>query len=365
MFTAVPNSSKVKQKLVRFLRAVLASILSIQYFLLFCVVDLSANPNQGIQIDRSRSANTMVRNNNGSTVIDISTPSRSGVSRNAYSQFNVGSSGAVLNNSRKAGRSQLSGELSANPNLSGNAARVILNEVTGNSRSRLNGNIEIFGQRAEFILANSYGIDCDGCGFMNMSRSTLTTGQIRMSEDGSEDGSLEGFDVKSGDIQIGERGLDASGVSYFDLVTQKARINGRVKAQSFAGLLGNNRISYDSRGIEEELGLTGAGDGYALDITELGGVNADSIYMESINKGMGVRVAGNMAASAGSITFTADGKMELKSNVSAGRGSVALESRSGNISIDSSAQISGDFVSLEAGNAIVNEGGFVEAHKHW
>ena len=360
MFTAVPNSSKVKQKLVRFLRAVLASILSIQYFLLFCVVELSANPNQGIQIDRSRSANTRVRNNSGSTVIDISTPSRSGVSRNAYSQFNVGSSGAVLNNSRKAGRSQLSGELSANPNLRGNAARVILNEVTGNSRSRLNGGIEIFGQRAEFILANSYGIDCDGCGFMNMSRATLTTGQIRMGKDGS----LEGFDVKGGDIQIGEGGLDASGVSYFDLLTQKARINGRVKAQSFAGLLGNNRISYDNRGIEEELGLTGAGDGYALDITELGGVNADSIYMESTNKGMGVRVAGNMAASAGSITFTADGKMELKSNVSAGRGSVALESRSGNISIDSFAQISGDFVSLEAGNAIVNEGGFVEAHKH-
>lgn len=50
-------------------------------------------------------------------VVNIAAPNGSGVSHNKFTDFSVGTSGAVLNNAVRAGRSQLSGQLEANPNL--------------------------------------------------------------------------------------------------------------------------------------------------------------------------------------------------------------------------------------------------------
>ena len=195
---------------------------------------------------------------------------------------------------------------------------------------------------------------------MNMSRVSLATGQVRMGEDGR----VKGFDVNGGDIEIGAGGLNAKGVSYLDFIAGKVSIGGEVRADGLAMVLGNNRVAYDSGEVEEVFGSLASSGAYALDVSELGSVEAGSIYMKSTGKGTGVRVAGNMAASAGSITFAADGKMQLKSKISARRGGVSVESSSDQIQIGASSRVSGEFVSLQAGTAIVNEGGRVDAGKH-
>ncbi|AOS81515.1 MULTISPECIES: filamentous hemagglutinin [Hydrogenophaga] len=51
----------------------------------------------------------------GVPLINITTPSAAGVSRNTYRQFDVSSSGAILNNSRTATQTQLGGAVPGNP----------------------------------------------------------------------------------------------------------------------------------------------------------------------------------------------------------------------------------------------------------
>ena len=101
---------------------------------------------------------------NGVPLIDIVTPNAQGLSHNKYGNFNVGTPGLILNNyNGEVGTSKLGGVTPGNPNLNGSGpAGVILNEVTGGGRSALNGLTEVFGGRADVIVANPNGITCDG-----------------------------------------------------------------------------------------------------------------------------------------------------------------------------------------------------------
>ncbi|HSX92511.1 MAG TPA: ESPR-type extended signal peptide-containing protein, partial [Hydrogenophaga sp.] len=70
---------------------------------------------------------------NGVPLVNITTPSAAGVSRNTYRQFDVGTPGAILNNSRTATQTQLGGGVAGNPWLATGPARVIVNEVNSNN----------------------------------------------------------------------------------------------------------------------------------------------------------------------------------------------------------------------------------------
>ena len=67
---------------------------------------------------------------NGVPVVNIAPPSAGGVSNNRYTQFNVGPSGVVLNNSGAASQTQLAGQVAGNPMLGNQRAATILNQVT-------------------------------------------------------------------------------------------------------------------------------------------------------------------------------------------------------------------------------------------
>ncbi|WP_158515834.1 two-partner secretion domain-containing protein [Hydrogenophaga sp. PBC] len=86
---------------------------------------------------------TILGTGNGVPLINITTPSAAGVSRNTYRQFDVGSPGAILNNSRTGAQSQLGGPIPGNPWLATGPARVILSEVNSSKPSFLNGPIEV------------------------------------------------------------------------------------------------------------------------------------------------------------------------------------------------------------------------------
>ncbi|NYB80348.1 MAG: filamentous hemagglutinin N-terminal domain-containing protein, partial [Stenotrophomonas maltophilia] len=163
---------------------------------------------------------TMVTAPNGVPMVNITTPSAAGVSRNRYSQFDVGREGVILNNARGQVQTQLGGWVQGNPWLATGSARVILNEVNGPA-SRLNGYVEVAGQRAEVIIANPAGIQVNGGGFLNASRVTLTTGTPMFTGAGA----LEGYRVSGGAIQIDGEGLDTSRADYTDLITRSLKVN--------------------------------------------------------------------------------------------------------------------------------------------
>ena len=52
---------------------------------------------------------TVISTANGTTQVNIQTPSAGGVSRNTYSQFDVGRDGVILNNSHKIPQPRLAG----------------------------------------------------------------------------------------------------------------------------------------------------------------------------------------------------------------------------------------------------------------
>ena len=107
---------------------------------------------------------TVISTANGTTQVNIQTPSAGGVSRNTYSQFDVGRDGVILNNSHKNTSTQIGGMVTANPWLAKGEAKVILNEVNSSNPSRLQGFVEVAGDRAETVIANPAGIVVDGGG---------------------------------------------------------------------------------------------------------------------------------------------------------------------------------------------------------
>ena len=85
---------------------------------------------------------TILPTANGVVQVNIRTPSAAGVSRNTYSEFDVGGGakgGVVLNNSRTGAQTQLGGWVTGNDWLATGSARVILNEVNSSNPSRLQG----------------------------------------------------------------------------------------------------------------------------------------------------------------------------------------------------------------------------------
>ena len=96
---------------------------------------------------------TVLTTSNGVVQVNIQTPSAAGVSRNTFNQFDVGSQGVILNNSRTNVQTQQGGWVQGNPSLAAGSARVILNEVNSVNPSYLQGYVEVAGQKAEVIIA--------------------------------------------------------------------------------------------------------------------------------------------------------------------------------------------------------------------
>ncbi|MFQ6158940.1 filamentous hemagglutinin N-terminal domain-containing protein [Sinorhizobium meliloti] len=265
---------------------------------------------------------------NGVPLIDIVTPNTRGLSHNKYDRFNVDEPGLILNNhDGEVGSSLLGGVTPGNANLrnSGPAA-VILNEVTSGNRSQLLGPTEIFGARADVIVANPNGITCDGCGFINTPRAMLTTGTA----DVGADGSLKSFTVKGGDVAFGKRGgnfaADPGAVDLFDIVSRSVRIDGPVAARDLRLTVGGNKIDYasgDATPLEEKTGTPE----FAIDGSALGAMQADRIRVVVTEKGAGVRMRGNMAANVGELSLSASGKISIGN--ASGAAGVNLKSRSG------------------------------------
>lgn len=258
---------------------------------------------------------TMHESLNKTPVQNIVAPNASGLSHNKLQEFNVDQRNLIINNSRVNAISNLGGAVVANPNLANGEARIILNEVTGGNRSILQGNQELLGGRAAYILANPNGITCAGCGFLNFPRVTMTTGVPVINGD-----VLNGFRVNGGDIGIGGAGLNAEGIDAFDILTRSVTFAGQVNTRALNVVAGRNDVDYDTLAATA---LTDApatpAPSWAIDSSAVGGMYAGRIALVSTEAGVGVRLQGGAAATVDDVTLTSAGQIQIKSNVSAER----------------------------------------------
>ncbi|WFN89107.1 hemagglutinin repeat-containing protein [Agrobacterium pusense] len=285
---------------------------------------------------------------NGVPLIDIVGPNSQGLSHNKYNNFNVGTPGVILNNfNGEVGTSKLGGVTPGNPNLQGKGpASVILNEVTSQNRSSLLGPTEVFGGRADVIIANPNGITCDGCGFINTPRATLTTGV----PDIGSDGRLNGFTVNAGDVTFGPGGgnfaLGDGAVSLFDVVSRTIQIDGTIYGEDLRLTAGKSKFDY-ATGEATALDATSGTPEYAIDGSALGAMQAGRIKMVVTEKGAGVRMRGDMAANAGELSLSADGKISIGNT--SGNNGVSISSKG---SVSAGRLTSKKSVSVKAGKDV-------------
>ncbi|STE82493.1 filamentous hemagglutinin family outer membrane protein [Escherichia coli] len=145
-------------------------------------------------------------------------------------------------------------------------------------------------------------ISCDGCGFINANRATLTTGQPQM-----KNGSLTGFSVERGEIQgYGQRdGCLAHG--YIPIsIARSVKINAGIWAQDLKVTTGRNNVDIAHGQIEKKTGDVSSQPQMALDVASLGRNVCPEKFALSVRKrGWGVRNAGHIGAQAGAVTLTA------------------------------------------------------------
>ena len=280
-----------------------------------------------IRADKSAPGNqqpTVLQTGNGLPQVNIQTPSAGGVSRNQYSQFDVAEKGAVLNNARKAAQTQMAGWVQGNPNLARGEAKVILNEVNSANPSRLKGYVEVAGKKADVVIANPSGIQCDGCGVINAGRTTLTTGKAEV-----ENGELKGYRVKGGKVTVGQKGMDNSQSDYTDIIAEKAEIKGGVwSKKGIKVTTGKNNVDRTNDSVvyvgdkntdntDRTSDTQGENQSYSVDVSQLGGMYADKIHLVDNGQGLGVRNAGHIGASAGDVKIDSQGRIVNSGTISA------------------------------------------------
>lgn len=260
---------------------------------------------------------------NGVTVINIAKPNGSGLSHNQFTDYNVGKNGVILNNSTNSvEKTQLGGYINGNSQLGGKAAGIILNEVNGGSASQLNGYTEVAGKSARVIVANPYGVTCNGCGFINTPRVTLSTGKPVI--DGN--GKLDHFEVDGGSINIEGDGLNASNVDQFDIITRSAKINANIYAKRLNIVAGANDVKADTLEAKARAANPAEKAELAIDSSALGGMYANTIKLVGTEQGVGVKLAGDMAASGGDMQIDANGHLTMAKVATSGAVKINAES---------------------------------------
>jgi filamentous hemagglutinin len=278
-----------------------------------------------LAVDPSSAGTSITESINKVPVINITNPGSDGLSHNRFTEFNVHKPGLIFNNSKEDGISQIGGGLMKNPGLTQHAT-AILSEVTGNNPSYLEGTMEVFGQRADIIIANPNGVSINGVTTLNSNSLAVTTGWVQ-----NNNGNLQFVvDERSGRVTVGSGGVDTSGLSYFDIVARAVTLNGAVgsaaAATDISVTAGLN--TYDAK---TRTHIKNAGTGANAPVVAIQGDLAGAMYgrmisLVSTETGAGVRHEGLIKA-AKDITITADGDIVLASTLAEGNITVASSSR--------------------------------------
>jgi filamentous hemagglutinin len=287
---------------------------------------------------------------NGVPVVKIAAPDARGTSYNRYQAFNVDARGVVLNNSDKIVQSRLAGYIDGNAQLKASGgASLIINEVVAANPSSLRGYIEVAGKTADLVLANPYGIACNGCGFVNAPRVTLAAAQPLV--DGA--GAISGFRTATGTIDVSGSGLDATNAR-LDLFARAVSINAGLYADTVTASLGAGDITRDGDivVVGQRTAAQPNQPAFALDVAALGGMYARSIKLIGTERGLGVNVAGDLAGLEQGVTLSFDGRISVPGAITA-KTAVAIETAG---ALDVAGQIYGEGTTTLKGASLTGNG---------
>ena len=138
---------------------------------------------------------------------------------------------------------------------------------------------------------------------LNSGRVTLTSGKLNIS-----DGELKTIDVESGNVRIGEKGIDALSLTDLELVAKKVDIDGIVKGSKDTKVrisAGGQTYEYKTKEVTSK-GKTYRG--IAVDGKRAGSMYAGKIDIISNDRGAGVNTKGDLV-SIDDVTITANGEI--------------------------------------------------------
>ncbi|MDR5882864.1 hemagglutinin, partial [Caballeronia sp. LZ032] len=192
------------------------------------------------------------------------------------------------------------------------------------------------------------GLIVDGGGFINTSRAILTTGTPNFGPNGS----LSGFTVSGGNLVVQGAGLNAANIDQVDLLARAIQVNAAIYANRLNAVTGANGIEHDSLAATPVAG-NGTAPAVALDVSALGGMYANRIFLASNEYGVGVSTRGVLAAQAGELTLTSNGKLVLAGQTNAS-GTLNVAARDG-IDNRGTTYAQGDLVAT-TGGVLANSG---------
>ena len=181
------------------------------------------------------------------------------------------------------GGSQLAGILTANPQFQGQAASTILNEVVSRNASLIEGTQEIFGQRANYILANPNGITLNGGRFINTPKAAFVVGKP-----GFQNEQLQTFETLNADGRLTVKGDGQTNTEgALHLIAPRLDSTGILAAKDSLNItVGRNLISKrEGKIIRHE-----SGSPSDIDANLLGAMYAGRIQIRSTAEGAGVRM---------------------------------------------------------------------------
>ena len=102
---------------------------------------------------------------------------------------------------------------------------------------------------------------------------------------------------------------------YTDVIARAVNVNAGIWANTLNITTGTNQISIDKKGNQTNVrpiapDAGAATPAFAIDVAALGGMYAGKIHMVGTEFGLGVRNAGDIGASVGSVSITADGVLQ-------------------------------------------------------
>ena len=240
-------------------------------------------------------------------LVNVTAPTNGGVSMNKYDQFNVEKQGAILNNSYVTSKTELAGYVQGNSNMVNGTAKVIVNQVTSDAPTSMNGYLEVAGQKASVVVANPNGITVNGGGFLNTEHAVLTTGRPEL--DGT--GNLQNYRVEQGKVSIEGKGLDGKSADSVSILARTIDVNAGVWANKLNTRTGQNNI--DAKNLKAtalDLSSTEIKPTIGLDVAAVGGMYANHITMVGTEAGVGVNLNGVVAGTQ-SVSVDANGHLSV------------------------------------------------------
>ncbi|MGY2442446.1 hemagglutinin repeat-containing protein [Pseudomonas sp. SDO52101_S400] len=274
---------------------------------LFLVAHLPGAMAGGVVVAPGPGGTAQLQTQGGVPIVNIVAPNGSGLSHNQFLDYNVDRQGLVLNNALQAGQSQLAGQLAANPQLQGQAASVILNEVISRNPSAINGAQEIFGRAADYVLANPNGISVNGGSFINTPNANLVVGRPELN-----DGKLQALSTRdaTGQLQIQGGGL-RNGEGSINLIAPRIDSQGAITARDQLNLtVGRNQIDYAS-GQVKAVDPAGNTTDQRIDASLFGAMQAGRINIVSTAEGAGVKVGAVQVAGRDGVQIRSAGDLSV------------------------------------------------------